>query len=718
MKLRKITIIISFLLLPFASAFAVDDAETHGTFYGEVGATGAATDVSGSKAKFSEYRDLKTSQGGLFGDIRLGYDSDDYWMKIRVLDPGYHTQNYQLDGGMYGKFKLDVFTNEIIHNTTTGALTPYSGVGSNHLTSPLTAGVPSNKNPSTWNSFDYTIKRSQYGGEIRVDVLNPFYVNFSVSREDRSGVTPWSNGGIGGSGAIEIPAPVNYETTNYMGEIGYRSTPVFAAATYSYGEFTNANQTLLIDGTGPISGSTASLMSLPPDNHYYKLGFKSVVQLPLNSRFNVSLDDSYERSSFDLTPLLNFNNSIAGNPTTTLNSNDFTGRKHVQNYAFSLTSRPLRFFDVKLYYKYYSTENNSSIITQTIPGNTPPIVQIPLFDYKKNHYGADFGFKLPEQFHLNVAYAYIDTNRENRPDIPSTKDNLYSAELRWNGLDFLTPKIGYERLMRLAKYGPSYDLDSSPTHLNFPQFVAFDAAKQRRDTYKIAVDASPLSNLNIGAAYKYKKATYPDDSLGVQNAKTNEFEIYGDYLAGSVIKVNAYFDLENTQQFLVDFNGSAASIGTTPTSSNFMWNRKLKDDTYEFGAGVDFYLVPKKLTFRVQYDYVNSDGTEDFAFAFPGVINGVNSNTATGPVGDPNLNDVDSYHKSTFLGKLSYAISKSFTMAIGAVFEQFKYNDYAYSNPNYQYLLGTGSSSTFLTGAYANPSYNASIGFVSMAYKF
>jgi hypothetical protein len=568
---------------------------------------------------------------------------------------------------------------------------------------------------STWNSFDYTIQRNQYGGEIKVDVLNPFYVNFSVAREDRSGSTPWSNGN-----GIEIPAPVKYETTNYMGEIGYRANPLFAAFNYTYGDFTNGNQTFLIDGAGSQNGSTQALMTLPPDNHFYKLGFKSVLQLPLNTRFNVSLSNEKDRSSFDLSTLLAFNNSFIPLPANknTLNSSTFTGRKEVQNYAFSLTSNPIRFFDFKLYYKYYSTENNSSTIIQTIPGNTPPIVQVPLFDYKKNHYGADFGFKLPEQVHLNVAYAYIDTNRENRPDIPSTKDNVYSAELRWNGLDFLTPKIGYERLMRLAKYGSPYDLDSSPTHLNFPQFVTFDAAKQRRDTYKIAVDASPLPNLNIGAAYKYKKSTYPDDSLGVQNAKTNEFEIYGDYLAGSVIKVNAYFDLQNTQQYLVDFNGSAASIGTTPTSSNFMWNRKLKDDTYEFGAGVDFYVVPKKLTLRVQYDYVNSDGTEDFAFALPGVINGVNSNTATGPVGDPNLNDVDSYHKSTFLCKLSYAISKSFTMAIGTVFERFKYNDYAFSNPNYQYLLGTGGSSTFLTGAYANPSYNASIGFVSMAYKF
>ncbi len=77
-------------------------------------------------------------------------------------------------------------------------------------------------------------------------MLNPFYVNFNVSKEDRSGLLPWSNGN-----GIEIPAPVDYETTNYMGEIGYRAKPLFAALTYSYGEFTNANQTLAIqDGPG------------------------------------------------------------------------------------------------------------------------------------------------------------------------------------------------------------------------------------------------------------------------------------------------------------------------------------------------------------------------------------------------------------------------------------------------------------------------------------
>ncbi len=720
MKFRIMTLAAAFVLLPFASAFSADATGSGGTFYGEIGGTAEVVDVNGSKAKFSEYRDM-VNQGGFYDNIRLGYDSDDFFLKFRSSDMGYNTQSYNLDTGMYGKFKFNAFENSIVHNTTFGALTPYSGVGGNSLTTTLNAShLPANTNPSTWNSFNYSIQRNQYGGGLKVDLLNPFYVDFSAAREDRSGLLPYSNGN-----GIEIPAPVQYETTNYIGEIGYRAKPLFAALTFSYGDFTNSNQTMLIAGSGPISNSTASLMSLPPDNHFYKLGFKGVLQLPLNTRFNVSLANSRESSSFNLSPILNFNNSVPGNAQTTLSSTTFNGRKDVENYAFSLTSNPVRFLDVKLFYKYYSTTNKSDTIYQTIAGNTPPTIVVPLFDYKKNNYGADFGFKLPAQFRLNAGYSYIDTDRI-RPDIPSTKDNVYSAELKWNGLDFLTPKMGYEHLAREAIIGSPYAIDSTTSHINYPQFTIFDAATQRRDTYKVAADSSPLDNLNVGIAYKYKKSTYPDVLLGVQNATTNELETYGDYLIGGIVRLNAYFDLQYIKQNLHDCDTTSAS-GVCNTSSDFytsssnngyLWNLSQKDNTYEFGAGVDVYLVPKKLTLRVQYDYVNSDGTEDFGFfsAVPNQVGGVNSNVASGPVGNPNLGDVDAYHKSSLMCKLSYALSNSFTMAVGASFEQFKYNDYALSNPNYQYF--NAASNTYLTGAYANPSYNASIVFLSAAYKF
>ncbi|HMK61532.1 MAG TPA: MtrB/PioB family outer membrane beta-barrel protein [Dissulfurispiraceae bacterium] len=708
--IRKIAATVLFLLLPFAGAFGEDEIVPSSGFSGEVGATGQIASVSGSRAKFNEYRDLR--KNGIFGNVKLNYDSEDWWMKVRATDPAYDDQFYRLDGGLYGVFKADAYYNEIIHNTTSGALTPYAGVGSNYLTTPLTANRPSNRNTATWNSFDYSIQRKQYGGDIKLDVLNPFYVNFSVSREDRNGVLPWSNGN-----AIEIPAPVNYQTTDYVGEVGYRANPVFAGLTFAYSQFDNANETLFISGSGPINNSTAALMTLPPDNHYYKLGFKGVLQLPLRSRLNVSLDDKYQRSSVDLSSILAFDNGqSAANSQTALSSTNFTGRKHVQNYSFSLTSNPVRFFDLKLYYKYYSSKDTSDTITQTLNVGqaSQSVVIVPLFSYKKNQYGGDFGFKLPAQFHLNAGYAYIDTDRF-RPDIPRTKDSIYSAGLRWDGLDFLTPKIGYEHLMREAHLGSPYALDSSVSHQNFPQFVAFDATKQRKDTYKFAIDSTPLPNLNLGAAYKYKQSTFPDDFLGVQKAKGHELDLYGDYSFGSFAKVNAYFDLQNAKQYLVDQNGgTAATVGSSPSNSIYMWNTTIKDNTYAFGAGTDVYLVPKKLTLRLQYDYVNSDGNEDFSFLFPGIINGVNANTATGPIGNPSLSDIDSYRKSSFLCKLSLAVSKQISVAVGGVIEHFRYSDFALSNPNYQYVVGTN----FFTGANANPSYNASIGFVSLAYKF
>src|SRR5208283_5321201 len=132
MKLRIIILAIAFVLLSFAGAFSDEGTSNQGTFEGEIGATGLVDSVNGSKAKFSEYRD-EMNGGGLYGDIRLGYDSDNYWMKFNASDIGYKTQNYTLDGGMYGKFTYDLFYNEIIHNITFGALTPLSGAGSNVL---------------------------------------------------------------------------------------------------------------------------------------------------------------------------------------------------------------------------------------------------------------------------------------------------------------------------------------------------------------------------------------------------------------------------------------------------------------------------------------------------------------------------------------------------------------------------------------------------------
>src|SRR4030042_278940 len=203
-------------------------------FSGEISLKGLYVDVDGKeggKAKFSEYRDL-VETGRLFGRVGLGLDSERCYLKFDARDMGYDTQSYRLDGGMWGKFKLDLFYNEIPHNLTFDARTFYSGAGSYNLT-----GRP-NINFNTWNTFDYSIERKQYGGGFKIPMLKPFYLDFSYQREDRDGIkpaaiTPGSPGGI----VVELPEPVDYTTNNLKVEGGYAKNPFFLSLGFTYSDF-------------------------------------------------------------------------------------------------------------------------------------------------------------------------------------------------------------------------------------------------------------------------------------------------------------------------------------------------------------------------------------------------------------------------------------------------------------------------------------------------
>src|SRR5208337_2111828 len=133
---------------------------------------------------------------------------------------------------------------------------------------------------------------------------------------------------------------------------------------------------------------------------------------------------------------------------------------------------------------------------------------------------------------------------------------------------------------------------------------------------------------------------------------------------------------------------------------------------YEWGAGADIYLIPKKLTLKLQYDYVNSNGNLDFGIFNSAALGDIN------PAANNNNIDIgawDDYRKSSFTGKIVYNISKSFTMAAGASVESYKYNDIIYSN----YLYNSSNAPLpILTGAYANPSYSATVVFLTSTYRF
>lgn len=324
----------------------------------------------------------------------------------------------------------------------------------------------------------------------------------------------------------------------------------------------------------------------------------------------------------------------------------------------------------------------------------------------------ELGFKLPGHLRLSPAYHYVKVNRD-RGDLPETRDNIYSIDLKWSGLDFMTAKIGYERLERDAEWGQLILVTGTQATANAiePYVRRFDAAPQDRDTYNASLDIHPLESLNVGLGYKHRRADYKDTVLGLRDDKSDEFNIDAGYSIGKLAQLNAYASYEKTKSYQFQRRFAAAAgadpSGATQNADNFNWDVTQTDKSYNYGIGSDIYAIPKKLTLRLQHDYVDSDGRADFTYYTAAAL------TPLGRTNDNiDISNWDDYKKNSFMAKAIYNVTKALSVTAGYAYERYKYSDALLDG--YVYVPATsGSSGAYLTGAYKDQSYRANVVFLS-----
>jgi hypothetical protein len=232
------------------------------------------------------------------------------------------------------------------------------------------------------------------------------------------------------------------------------------------------------------------------------------------------------------------------------------------------------------------------------------------------------------------------------------------------------------------------------------------------------VDIYPLANLSFGIGYKYKYSDYKDTVLGLRSSRSNELNLDAGYRIGKIAQINAYFDMElnKDDQFQRAFTSAANAnpSGSVQDSTNYNWDVKMKDNSYAWGVSADIYLIPKKLTLTLQHDSVNSNGHADFTYFTQAALTGGRTND------NVDIGNWDDYRLTSYMARLRYTPIKNYTFTAGYAYEHYKYSDASYDN--YALVSGTfppGNTSTaLLTGAYANPNYQAHVIFVAVAYRF
>lgn len=711
MRTRLFILSTVLLLAPFFVAFAEEK-----TWEAEVGVTAIYPSVLGNTAKFNEYRDLKNGAVSPYGDVKFKYDDQKgYYMDFKAQDILYDTQFYRLDGGRWGSFKYSLFYNEIPHNVEWNARSFWFGAGSNVLNyaSPPPTTVQSAP-PAGWNYFDFSTLRKQFGGEIDVNRFKPFFFNVSYIDEQKKGIRVSGvdlNNSPGGPGA-EFPMPIEYHTQGMNLEAGYGKNPFFVSMKYYYQQFKNDNEFVYFRNPSAnaltvLSGPSPDIMTSQPDNWYQKISLDGNVKLPFSSMFNAKLGWAEAKSDASLT---NYQILAGVRTPIGLSQPDFNGKVITTNYSFALTSRPWSFFDGKAFYTYYDKNNKSDEVTFTQAGTT---YTNGLFGYTKQTWGAEIDWRLIKGLYALTGYKHVKTTRDEREDVPKNQDDFYTVGLRYKGLPWLNARIGYEYLKRAADHnGPTPAELAANNDIGIENWVyRYDVAPVKKDTFKVEATLTPMETLNFTLGYRYIRNNYDVTTLGLTDDTRNQFKFDVDYTLTKWLHVYGYFDYERTkmdqfQRQYINATGLTNPYGTS-NATNFNWTYDQDNKSFDWGFLTDIFLIPKKLTLRLQTDYLRSNGSADFTYLTASALTGGRNND------NIDLSAWDDYRTERYMIKLFYNMTPKLSMTAGYAYERYKSRDAEFQG--YQYVTATP---IYLTGAYARPSYSANIYFLGASYKF
>jgi MtrB/PioB family decaheme-associated outer membrane protein len=709
MKSIILVLVLIFSLIPLLNASAEEQKIS-----GEAVVTGQLLNINGNKAKFNQYRDIRD---GFTGSAHFQYEKEAWYTDFLATEVGRKDQSYELFGGKWGTFKYDLKYDQIPHNFTYNAKSFYSGIGGANLSYPT---QPPTTNFGAWNTFDYSLERSSLAAGFKFDLLKPFFFDASVSQIKKTGVYPIGAAGTNPGGiSIELPAPIEYITDTVKVAAGYVQNPLSLSLNYMYGTFKNQNS--LLNFRNPATDNTAATTDTffeAPNNNFYKLAFQGAVKLPFNSKFNADLAYSQLSSSEILLNSYVANVTAAasnigqqGRTGITLSNYVFNGKADIQNYNLILTSNPFYFLDGKLFFRYYRRNNKSDEITTTDPTASPISFTNEPFGYRNTATGAQLGFKLPASFYLSGGYTWAEIRRDGREDIPENIDQTYDIGLRWSGVDFMVAKAAYQRLHRTADFVPP--VVTSPTDVVIIENYVrrYDAAAKDQDTYKASLEFFPIENLNFNLGYRYIYTNYEDTILGLRGATRNIIDLDAEYLFMKRARLFGYADYEYVkfQQYQRQLPSPTTAFNPSlpPTTTAFNWTACQTEKNYSYGLGTDLYILPKKLTLRLQTNYYKADGYVDYSYLLgnnPLPPGQTNSNI--------DISNWDNYRINNYIIKAIYDLTRSLSLIGGWAYEKYTYDDAQFNG--YQYVTSTA----FLTGAYSNQNYRANVYYLSAAYKF
>ncbi|OFZ22974.1 MAG: hypothetical protein A2X94_00140 [Bdellovibrionales bacterium GWB1_55_8] len=679
-------------------------------------------------AQFNKFTDIKD---GVTGGFSLSGYNADYGMELRASDIGRDTQEFRLSGGRFESFGYELFYNEIINNRALfdGAVKgPWDGAGTATLTPvPGIDLSAANTTGEGFKPFDFSINRKIFGGSLDLLKGSPFFAKIGYNRENQEGLRALGMAPTFSTSStiFEMPEPIDYVTDNVNASVGYRSDAMAVSLEGFFSSFNNNNEKLIWTPANTDARNASGLKDttlLAQDGDFWNLNFRDTIyDLPLDSTFTAKLGYSRITSKFDVLNSANTPDLLHSAGTTSAAAVNyatistvvtdvpaFDGKIDYASADFALASQPTDNLDTKLFYGYLNKKNKSNQVTYS---GFPTVTLRPgvtgsynatsgIFSYFKHHAGADAQYKLPADTKFGVGYDFLHVNRtEGRPTNPENTDHKATLSLSNNSLDWLTSRIRYSYLARLADYRDEEG------------FLFFDAAEKRMNTLAVEFEAMPLEGLDAGLSASYSYAKYLDSVAGELAGRLNDHDLIVGanlgYQFGDAMHLGIYGELDRY-----------TSETEIHAPSEFAYNY------YIVGTNLTMPIIRNIIDFRAGYqyqrgrgnaegeEYDNAAGSSSGPLYKDGVLVTANTPGLAGAI-----NYLDTYTRHTASAQVSYKVLENLAAKLGYTFSQLDYLDdriagYSYNNTNPDSAVWTQS------GATLDWDYKAHVAFIGAEYTF
>ena len=695
-----------------------------GTFSGEVGVAGRITDGEDDSAKAQEYRDLDTP---VYGDLKVKYDKkDDYFLEVTGKNIGRDDQHYTAAGGWYGKFKIEASYDELTHRFADDAETIYSGTGSGDLTLRGTKQdvlFPDRANrlnalSANAKSVDIELERKKVEVSAEVAAYDPLNFRVEFGREHKDGTRPFF-GSFGLDDAVEIPEPIDYDTTEvkFIGE--YAKKPFFFNLSYYFSLFENNTDTLTWDNpfraTDTVAAAAQGLIDLAPDNHYHNVSVSgSYMNIPLKTRISATASWGWMIQDDDLVPYTT--NTALTTPTggdasdpNSLPEKSGDAEVNTSLYHVLLTSNPVKFVHLKGKFRYFEYDNNTDqinfpgfvpaddfFVTPDAPGASS-LVNLPT-SYKKTTAGGDLGFDLFKKTRLTLGYTFEQTERTNR-EVDKQDDQVFAGSLDSSPFSWLDIMASYQRTERdIGDYDFDLYLESGQDLEQLPGLRKYDQADMTRNRFRFQATVYPWEPVALSTSFTYGEDNFDDSPYGLLEDKHYILTLEADYNVSDRLNLHGFYSYEYYKNRQKDF-------GEVPSSPvvDGDWFSRSEDIVNTVGAGVQAVLIPEKLDLDISYSFSDVDGKIDFY---------------TPAADTDDFNTVDETTIHILETKLNYTAWKPLVFTLGYMYEKFDYDDYNKDGfTNVPTDSGGASNGAYLMGTLPQD-YEVNIVYLRVTYRF